>query len=118
MNLRLPGDGVIRLRPWVVGDARFLMEASQDLAIQRYSLSRTRPFTTDEAQEELRGCESTSLTIDALGRPTGSLVIADVLTGASLGQCGVDGWSPGDVAQIGYWLAPEARGKGVAARAV
>src|SRR4029077_4792426 len=34
------------------------------------------------------------------------------------GMCGVDDWSKEDVAQIGYWLAPKARGGGYATRAV
>jgi RimJ/RimL family protein N-acetyltransferase len=33
-------------------------------------------------------------------------------------MCGVDDWSDEDVVQIGYWLAPRARGRGYATRAV
>lgn len=108
-------DGVIALRRWAPADAGFLQEASEDPAIRRYSLSRTRAFTAAEAHA---ACASMCLAFDASGRPSGPLLIADVVTGASLGQCGIDGWSVGDVAQIGYWLAPKARRRGVATRAV
>ena len=53
-----------------------------------------------------------------MDRPSGSLVITDAETGVPLGQCGIDGWSPDDAAQVGYWLTPKARGRGIATRAV
>jgi RimJ/RimL family protein N-acetyltransferase len=108
-------DDVISLREWVAEDAAFLQDASRDAAIQRYSLSRSEPFT---AQEAVDACELMGLAHEAEARPVGPLVIMDAETGAALGQCGIDGWSAAHVAQIGYWLAPVARGRGVATRAV
>src|SRR4051794_27431278 len=98
VSLPALSDGVIGLRTWTAADAPLLMDASADAATRRFSLHRSRPFTLAEAEEQLRDCETTWLTFDRLGRPTGSLVIIDTGTGASLGQCGVDGWSDGDVA--------------------
>jgi RimJ/RimL family protein N-acetyltransferase len=118
VNMPALDDGVISLRPWTFRDAGFLMEASADRQIQRYSLSRAQAFTAVEAEEQIRSCLSYQLTADALGRPSGSLVISDAASGVALGQCGIDGWSSGDVAQIGYWLAPKSRGRGSATRAV
>jgi RimJ/RimL family protein N-acetyltransferase len=34
-----------------------------------------------------------------------------------VGCCGVDDWTKEDVAQFGYWIAPNARGRGYATRA-
>jgi RimJ/RimL family protein N-acetyltransferase len=53
------------------------------------------------------------------GKPSGvSFAILEAASGDLAGQCGVDEWSNADVVQIGYWLAPHARGRGFATRAV
>jgi RimJ/RimL family protein N-acetyltransferase len=53
------------------------------------------------------------------GDPTGvAFAIVDAASGEPVGMCGIDSWSNTDVAQFGYWLAPAARGSGLATRAV
>jgi Acetyltransferase (GNAT) domain len=41
----------------------------------------------------------------------------DTRSGELAGCCGVDDWSKADVAQVGYWIATNARGRGYATRA-
>ena len=50
--------------------------------------------------------------------PSGvAFAILDQRSGELVGCCGVDDWSKEDVAQFGYWIAPNARGRGYATRA-
>jgi RimJ/RimL family protein N-acetyltransferase len=54
----------------------------------------------------------------AAGTPSGvAFAILDESSGELVGCCGVDDWSKEDVAQFGYWIAPNARGRGYATRA-
>ena len=45
-------------------------------------------------------------------------MITDARSGEPVGCCGVDDWTEEDVAQLGYWIAADARGRGYATRAV
>jgi len=54
----------------------------------------------------------------ATGTPSGvAFAILDTRSSELVGCCGVDNWSKEDVAQFGYWIAPNARGRGYATRA-
>jgi RimJ/RimL family protein N-acetyltransferase len=120
-----PSDGVITLRPWSKDDARFMAEAHADPAIRRYNGNHDRrgnpapPPSIADAEADIARFAANWRTFSATGKPSGvAFAIVDATSGELVGCCGVDEWSEEDVAQFGYWIAPEARGRGYATRAV
>lgn len=110
-------DDMVVLRPWSPADAKFLTTASQDPAIQRYN--GPPPESLADATSTIQRIEACWRTFHTKGDPTGvALAIVDAVSGEPVGMCGIDSWSDTDVAQFGYWLAAEARGRGLATRAV
>ena len=114
-------DGLVTLRPWSRGDARFMAEAHADPAIRRYNGGHDRlghpspPLTTADAEAVIDGFGANWSAFAATGTPSGvAFAILDTRSGELVGCCGVDDWSKEDVAQFGYWIAPPARGRGYA----
>ena len=117
-------DGVVTLRPWSRADAGFMAKANNDPAIRRYNGDLDRlghprpPLSITDAETVIDGFTSSWRTFAAGGTPSGvAFAIVDAKDGELAGCCGVDGWSKTDVAQFGYWIAPEARRRGFASRA-
>ena len=117
-------DGLVTLRCWSRDDAQFMAEASADPAIQRYNGSHDRlgrpspPLSATDAEARIDKFASNWRAFASTGTPSGvALAILDGRSGEVVGCCGVDDWSKDDVAQVGYWLAPTARGRGYATRA-
>jgi RimJ/RimL family protein N-acetyltransferase len=117
-------DGLVTLRPWSRDDARFMAEASADPAIRRYNGSHDRlghpipPPSTTDAEAVIDQFALNWRAFAATGTPSGvAFAILDTRSGELVGCCGVDNWSKEDVAQFGYWIAPNARGRGYGTRA-
>jgi len=119
-ELRLPttpplADEVVSLRPWRESDVPAKLMAFADPIVQRFSWPRTTPYTEDDARRffaeqeraRLRGAELSF----ALAEPADD---AAVLGGGSLYDVDRDEGR----AAVGFWLAPTARGRGVATHAV
>lgn len=118
-------DGVVTLRPWTSDDAGFLASAGADPAIRRYNGDLDRlghpmpPPSISDAEAVIERFASSWRAFAETGTPSGGVAFAivDVSSGELAGCCGVDDWSKADVAQFGYWIAPGARGRGLATRA-
>jgi RimJ/RimL family protein N-acetyltransferase len=120
-----PTDDVVTLRLWSRDDAGFIAHASADPAIRRYSGPHDRrghpspPLSITDAEAAIAEFAANWRAFAATGTPSGvAFAIADVKSGEVAGMCGVDQWSTEDVAQVGYWLAASARGRGYATRAL
>lgn len=117
-------DHVVTLRPWSRADARFFAEASADPEIRRYNGAHDRhgrpppPLSEADAEAVIDEFALNWRTFRTTGTPTGvAFAITEADSGELVGCCGVDDWTGEDVAQFGYWIAPQARGRGYATRA-
>jgi RimJ/RimL family protein N-acetyltransferase len=115
MALAIPRleDGVIALRPPEPDDVDAITAACQDPEIPRWTRVPS-PYTREHAVEFVeRATRTRRHGTDA------SFVVVDAETGELLGATGVhrlDGEDGGP--EVGYWIKREARGRGVATRAL
>ena len=107
-------DDVVLLRPWGEADLPGIVLAFSDPVMQRFSW-RTTPYTETDARDYFAEQEEARLRGEgldfALVEPRDQDV---VLGGISLYEVRPDQ----GCAAVGYWLAPGARGRGLATHAV
>jgi RimJ/RimL family protein N-acetyltransferase/nitrite reductase/ring-hydroxylating ferredoxin subunit len=115
--IRLPSpglnDGTIALRSFRLDDVAAITAACQDPEIQRWIPMLPVPYTQIDA---LRYVEMT-LQAQAEGS-SAEVAIVDQASDRLLGSIGIRMGDGPRRASIGYWVAPEARGRGVATRAL
>lgn len=98
-------DGDLALRPFTEADVPAIAAACQDPEIPRWT-SVPSPYTEEDARAFVRG-----------GGKERSFAVVDAQTDGLLGSVGF--WLEADGrAGFGYWTRKEARGRGVASRAL
>ena len=108
-------DAVVSLRPWRETDVPAKLMAFGDPAVQRFSWSRTAPYTEADAGAYFVEQQQARLRGDALHFALVEPANDDVvLGGGSLYDVDLEQ----SRAAVGYWLAPAARSRGVATHAV
>jgi len=104
-------DGSVTLRPWRPDDAPAVLAACQDPLIARF-IPIPQPYTEADARTFVEIRRRDWGTVDER-----SFAIVDAATGELLGAIARHG-PFGHRATFGYWLVPEARGRGAATRAL
>jgi RimJ/RimL family protein N-acetyltransferase len=97
-------DGAAALRPWGWEDAPAIVAACQDPEIPRWT-EVPKPYTDQDAQDFLVRLEPDRRAGRAL-----SLAVCRSGDGAALGSCGLQRFDWRErKAEVGYWIAPDAR---------
>lgn len=104
-------DGVVVLRPPEAADVEWIVEACRDPENQRWLPLLPSPYTTADAEWWLD--RAGTVWADGSAAP---FLIVDVRTAERLGA--IELRLAGDVSDVGYWLAPAARGRGAVTRAL
>ena len=104
------GDGVVRLRPPGSADAEWIVASCRDPVVQRWLPALPSPYELEHAEWWLGRAER--VWADGTAAP---FVVEDAATAAPLGVIELRVGPPADV---GYWLAPAGRGRGVMTRAL
>ncbi|MDG4817615.1 GNAT family N-acetyltransferase [Micromonospora sp. WMMD956] len=110
--VELTEDGLL-LRPWRTADADAVHRACQDPDIQRWT-TVPRPYLPEHARAFVGEISAG----DWRAGTRAPFAVCDAATGELLASCGlvsVDRTT--DSGEVGYWVAPWARGRGVATRA-
>ena len=105
-------DGVVALRVWEPEDAQWYAESVQDPDIQRFT-SDPPTLTADDVRRAIIAFRSAEPLGDG-SLPDVGLLICDAITGDRLGNIAFAGRQ----AELSYWVAAPARGRGVATRAL
>lgn len=106
-------DDVIRLRPWREEDVPAVAIACNDPLIQLYT-NVPRPYDEDDAHAFIVAAPGRRIAGDALDMAIGAADDDRVLGAIGLYVDRHDR----ERAEVGYWVAPEARGRGVVGRAL
>jgi RimJ/RimL family protein N-acetyltransferase len=108
-RVEVRGEGVV-LRPWRPADAPAVAEACRDPEIARWLQLVPQPYTEEDARVYIQRC------IDAPGDQL-PFAITDPETGTMIGsiEMNVNRMKTG---HVGYWLAPDARGRGLTSAAL
>lgn len=105
-------DGVVALRAWEPEDAQWYADSVRDADIQRFTTDPPT-LTADEVRTAIIALRSAEPPNDG-SLPDVGLLICDATTGERLGNIAFAGHG----AELSYWVAAPARGRGVATRAV